>query len=169
MNGRILSAPILAAFERFKAAYPARPGNPWAPARELFAKLVKGGEDAEGLTRSAAVFAADCARRRIDPEFIPHARTWLKQRRFEDFPAPARDSAPGPERPAADDRLDFLRAVTGPDYFASWIAPLRVEDRAGAVVLIARTGIARDRVQRDFGDRIAEALGPFTWTVERTA
>lgn len=165
MNGRILSAQLQAAFDRFKAAYPPRPGNPWAPAGEVFARLIKAGEDAEALIGAAGVFAAECKRRGLDPEFIPHARTWLKQRRFEDYSAPA-DAAP-----SADDAghpLAFLRAVTGPDYFASWIAPLRLEIRDGVSTVVARTNIARDRVERDFGPRLVEQLGEVVWTVERT-
>lgn len=161
-----LSPQLQAAFDRFKAAYPARPGNPWAPAREVFAKLVKAGEDPDALIASAAVFAADCARRRLDPDFIPHARTWLKQRRFEDFAPAAKATEPAGD---VDHPLHFLLAITGPDYFASWIAPLRLDMTGETPVIVARTRIARDRVERDFGRRIAEQLGPVAFIVERTA
>lgn len=157
------SSAILAAFERFKAAYPVRPVNPWAPARAIFERLVKSGEDADDLVGSARAFAADCAKLKTDPMFIPHARTWLAQRRFEDFaPIPEPQLEVAPPHP-----LDGLRPFVGKAYFDSWLRPLRVETRQGGLFVIAFTNIARDRVQRDCGPEITEALGAFTWLVER--
>lgn len=157
-----------AAFGAFWAAYPRRPGDARAPAGVLFTALVQAGEDAGALVASAGVFADHCRAQGIAAKFIPMARTWLHQRRFEDFAASASDSAPSPQSPAADHPLAFLVEDAGEAAFASWIAPLRVENRAGSPTVIARTQLALDRVRKDWGRPIAARLGPVGWIVERT-
>jgi hypothetical protein len=156
---------VAAAFERFWTAYPVRPGNPRHPAQQAFTKLVKAGEPVEALIASAGVFAQHHRRLATDPLFIPHARTWLAQRRFEDFPA-STPSAPSPEGPV-DHPLSWLRAELGDADFGAWIGPLRVEDRAGVLTIIARTGVARDRVRQAWGRLITDRLGAVGWIVER--
>ncbi len=166
---RAPAKPVLhAAFGAFWAAYPRRPGDARAAAGALFTALVKAGEDAGALVASAAVFAAHCRDQGVAGQFIPMARTWLHQRRFEDFAASASDSAPSPQSPAADHPLGFLLEAAGEAAFASWIAPLRVEDRAGCPTVIARTQLALDRVRKDWGRPIAARLGAVGWIVERT-
>lgn len=159
---------IPAEFAAFWAAYPRRPGDARYPASVAFAQLVKAGESAEALVASAGVFAAHCRRESIAGQFIPMGRTWLSQRRFEDFQASASDSAPRPESPAADPRLAWLSDEIGRDTFGSWIAPLRVEDRLGRLTIIARTQLALDRVRRSWGERITARLGAVDWVIERS-
>ncbi|MBI1407326.1 MAG: hypothetical protein GC145_14525 [Caulobacter sp.] len=158
---------IPAEFAQFWAAYPRRPGDARHLAGVEFAKLLKGGEIAEALIASARLYADHCRAQGIDGRYIPMGRTWLAQRRFEDFPASAL-AAPSPEGPAGDPALEFLRPLVSAADFASWIAPLRVELRDGDLVVICRTGIALDRVRREWGRRIEGELGPTTWIIERT-
>lgn len=161
-----IPAEVEADFARFWAAYPRRPGDARHMALVNFAKLVKGGVPAEALIASAGVYAKHIADSAIAPTFIQQAKTWLNQRRFEDFPAPA-PSAPGPEGPD-DHPLAWLRAGMSEGDFRAWILPLRVENRDGALCIIARTSLARDRVRNAWGRAIAEQLGEVSWIVERT-
>lgn len=161
---KALSQAVEEAFGRFWAAYPARPENPRAAARAQFAKLVAAGEAPEALIRAAGAYAAFCAKARKDPLFIPHARTWLSQRRFEDFadaPEQAGAGQPVPEHPLA-----WLAAEIGDAAWASWIAPLQlVADDAPAAVL-ARTQFALDRVRSSWGGLIRARYGQVVWGLQ---
>lgn len=158
---------IQAAFERFWAAYPRRPGDARHMALVNFAKLMKAGESAEALIASAGAYAKHIADRATDPIFIQQAKTWLNQRRFEDFPASA-PSAPSPEGPVGDPALEFLRPIAGAADFGSWISPLRVETRGKDVAVIAPRQFALDHVRRTWGREIVAVLGPVNWIVERS-
>lgn len=156
------------AFDAFWAAYPKRPWNPRARALKVFAKLVKARVDPAALIGAAGVFAADCQTRAIAPDFIPYASTWLTDRRDLDFPA-STPSAPSPEGPGASEHALgwLLQAGVAAADFGAWISPLRVEDRAGVTTIIARTGVARDRVRQTWGRLIIDRLGAVDWIVER--
>lgn len=156
---------VLADFERFFAAYPRRPENPKAPARKVFAELVRAGHRAADLIAAAERYAALCAETRKDAKFIPHARTWLHQHRFEDFLEDASASAPAPLEPSPEHPLAFLRRVAGDASFASWLAPLDVAANDDGVVITAKTGLARDEVRRRFGRDIEDHFGPVQWAV----
>jgi hypothetical protein len=164
------SKPVLEAFERFWSAYPNRRPNPRQVALEIFDRLVRGGEDPEALVGAASRYADECRALGTANEFVVHAKTFLRQRRFEDYPAPARGTAPGPDGPRdplADHPLAFLALFMGDGDFAAWIAPLKVELAGLTRVITAPTKFAQDRVRRDWGGPIAERLGPITWQVER--
>jgi len=157
-----LSAQLLDAFERFWSAYPRRPENPKAPARQVFARLVKGGDSAEALIAAAGRYAAFCKASGKDPLFIPHARTWLNQRRFEDFAEDAQASASSAPEPSPEHPLDFLRPIAG-EGFASWIAPLAVDLAVVPPVVTAPTAFARDTVRARWGREIEARLGLVEW------
>ncbi len=163
-----MSKTLAEAFERFWAAYPRRPDNPKAPARLLFERRVREGADPEAIVAAACAYAVAVAGRKIDPIFVPHARTWLSQRRWEDYlpqdvPASAETPQPTPEHP-----LDWLREEMAPDTWAAWIEPLQLTTEYGRVVIVARTWLAVDRVKRSWGDLIINRYGAaIGWTVER--
>lgn len=158
-----LSKTAAEAFERFWAAYPRRPDNPKAAAREVFARRVLAGENPAAIADAARRYAAHVAGAKLDPKFIPHARTWLSQRRYEDYreaaPASAGAGQPSPEPPHP---LEWMRAEIGADAFGSWIAPLSVDRQGEALVVTARTSFALDEVERRFGRLFPQ---PVHWRV----
>jgi hypothetical protein len=158
---------VIAAFDRFWAAYPPRPVNPRARALAVFARLVKEGEDPEALVAAAGRFAEAVNAERIRPIFVPHARTWLHGRDFEDFaiadaPAPAEPAQPVPEHPLA-----WLKDHMTTQAWASWIERLTVTGEPGAIVITAPLELTRDRVVNEYGQLIRRRLGDVTWRVER--
>jgi hypothetical protein len=103
----------------------------------------------------------------MDPKFIPHARTWLAQERFDDYltipdaPASAETvwSGPNPEHP-----LIALHAEVGEAVWRSYFAATSVEIGDHGAVVSAATLYARDKLERDFGSRIRAVLGvPVIW------
>lgn len=164
MKAPVVKSAVRAAFERLMAAYPARGDNPRTPALIVFARLVDEGEDAEVLVRAAARFAEVLKAEKRDPRMIPHTRTWLSQRRFDDYAdalASADAGQPMPEHPLA-----FMRDEVGQGAWASYLAPLKLISEDGQTVIEARTAFALDRIRKAWWDRQIEArLGPVTWRV----
>lgn len=82
-------------FGEFWKVYPKRDGaNPKAPAEKLFVSALKSGVSAAEITAGAARYADD--ERRLGHVGTPHvaqAVTWLRQRRWGDYPATAPPSA----------------------------------------------------------------------------
>lgn len=144
-------------FDRFWAAYPYRLDNPKAAAREVFARRVREGADPAAIVAAAGRYAAFFKATGRDAIFLPHARSWLNQRRYEDFPAPA------PPTPAApiDHPLAWLINEIGLDAWESWIGPLRVD---GATIT-ARTRLALETVAGRWGRVIEARLGEVAWKV----
>jgi uncharacterized protein YdaU (DUF1376 family) len=113
-------------FDRFWAAYPHRGehSDPKKPAREKFARIVRGGLDAETVIRAAARYAATVRAR--DPEKVAQAITWLNQARWEQYsassaPAAEAASATGPlEQEVARWRARLERYVASGDWFAEY-------------------------------------------------
>lgn len=160
------SKALLAAFDRFMAAFPRRRPNPRAAALALFAKRVQGGEDPEALIGAAKRYAQECAALGTANDFIVHARTFLgPQQRYLDYLASAEGAPPSPDGPRPH-ALDFLRDKLNPGDFAVWIEPLVVTPGA-TFRIAARTQLALDRVRREWGRLIEARLHPVTWSVER--
>lgn len=164
---RPIPAEVQAAFDLFWKAYPAPLENPRKPALRVFADLVASGADPMALVRAAGAYKAFVRTNAIAPKFIPHARTWLNQGRHEDWmtadvPASAPEAGPSPEHPLA-----ALFDSVGPDRWASYFAPLVIERDGDAVMVVALTKFALDRVRRDWGRDIEAALGPVSWAVRR--
>lgn len=152
------------AFDRLMTAYPARGDNPRAPALAVFARLVAQGEDAEALVVAAGRFAEVMKAEGRETRMIPHTRTWLSQRRFDDYltdaPASA-PSGPNPEHP-----LFWLAAEIGDAAWMSWISPLTVEEEGGLPLVVARTSFQLDRVRKSGWVALIEArLGVACWRV----
>ena len=168
---RPVPAEVQAAFAVFWAAYPRPLENPRKPALRVFADLVASGADPEALARAAGAYQAFVRANAIAPKFIPHARTWLSQGRHEDYltadaPASAHcadnGAGPSPEHPLA-----ALFDSVGPDRRASYFAPLVISRDGDAVMVVALTKFALDRVRRDWGRDIEAVLGPVSWAVRR--
>jgi hypothetical protein len=74
-------------FEQFWTCYPKRAGvNPKAAARKIWDRLVKFKQlpPMETMLERTKLFASECIKTKIyGTSFVPHARTWLSQRRFE--------------------------------------------------------------------------------------
>lgn len=76
-------------FEKFWKAYPKRNGsNPKKPAKSIFASAVKKGADPTSIIRGAEQYANQCSREVTDKRFVPQAKTWLNQERWDDTPKP---------------------------------------------------------------------------------
>lgn len=164
---RPIPADVLAAFDLFWSAYPRPLENPRKPAQRVFADLVASGADPEALVRAAGAYKAFVQANAIAPKFIPHARTWLNQGRHEDWMtadvlASAPNAGPNPEHPLA-----ALFDSVGPDRWASYFAPLVINRDGDAVMVVALTKFALDRVRRDWGHDIEAVLGPVSWAVRR--
>lgn len=151
------------AFERFWRAYPDRKPNPKAPAAATFQELERAGEDAEGIIQAAGRFAAECRKLDTKSDFIPHARTWLAQRRFEDYLGADADVGEEGARQADDVSADPLfRAVSGditPVEYGRWIKPLEIEIENGVAIVTAPSRFHADWVRNHYGDRLRRALG----------
>lgn len=76
-------------FDEFWAAYPRKVGK--VTARAAFAKACKGERDLEGFTDDMAAglkrWLRYWRREKVDLTYIPHASSWLNQRRWEEHPA----------------------------------------------------------------------------------
>ncbi|MGI8839729.1 MAG: hypothetical protein ACR2F8_02925 [Caulobacteraceae bacterium] len=152
------SATLTDAFDRFWAAYPPRPDNPKAAAREVFLRRVREGADPEAIVRAAGRYSALVGRLRTDSAFVAHARTWLSQRRYEDFPEPP---APAPAPATEAHPLAWLAAEIGEAAWKSWIGPLRVD---GATVT-APTRLALETAAGRWGRAIEARMGEVAWKV----
>lgn len=166
MKPPVLSKALEAAFERLMKAYPPRGDNPRTPAKAAFAALVAAGEDAEALVQAAARFAEAMKAEKRERRMIPHTRTWLSQRRFDDYladdPASSDEGQANPDHPLA-----FLEADIGAAAFRSWIAPLKVTlDPPLGVVVTVQTAFALNHIRKARWDQaVAERLGDVTWRV----
>jgi hypothetical protein len=158
---------LAAAFARFWAAYPKRRPNPKALAEHEFAKLAGEGVDPERLVAAAAAFAAECTRLGTQAAFVPHARTFLAQRRFSDYLEPLAgrhfasmdDVTPPPSELKGDPRLRGLALEMSQAKYDTWIAPLALEARGCGVAVIAPTAMHRDWVRNHYGDLLRRTLG----------
>ena len=158
-----ISKTLAEAFERFWAAYPRRPDNPKAAARAVFERRVREGADPQAIADAAGRYARHIAERKLDAIFVPHARTWLSQRRYEDYeeaPASADPTAPSPEHP-----LTWLKAEIGESRWASWIEPLECSGQ-DPVTIIALTRFALDHVKGEWGYLLRRRYGAVAWAVK---
>lgn len=73
-------------FELFWKLYPKRLGdNPKQPARKAYERAIKAGADPDDIEQGIRRYAFMCQTTgKLNTEFIPHATTWLNQRRWED-------------------------------------------------------------------------------------
>lgn len=153
-------------FDAFRAAYPARVPNPWSPARTIFDKLIKTGVSAADLVVAAKRYAAECAELKIAPDFIPHARTWLSQRRFEDYSS---EQASASVVSAVDDLADdqnwhALKGRVSRETYKSWIrqCAISIEQTEKGERCLRISGPSRyivGQVRQRWDDALREAFG----------
>lgn len=153
------------AFERFWKAYPYRAENPKAPARVVFASLLKEGVCPEALIAAAGRYALFVSEQKVKSIFIPHARKWLNQRYFEDYMTDPDAPVSAPSGPSPEHPLASLYADVGEGPWLSYFAPLTIDQTVQPVRITAATRYALDRLSRDYGRRIQELLGPVVWEV----
>lgn len=99
---------IEAAFDDFKKAYPARNApHTWSPSRTLFSNAMKAGVPAEVLINSARTyFRTMKLQGKIGTSSVADARTWLFQKRWEDY----QDYQP--KKPPSDGKVTSLHGGT---------------------------------------------------------
>jgi len=156
--GRALPAPLKADFEAFWKAYPPRRPNPRVQAEVAFVAACRRATPAQ-LVAAAGAFAAECVARKIDPAYVPHAATWLRQDRWADYlaaPAPAAEAAE-PEGPL----WQRLRGRIGADDYRVWIAKLAIHDwvEGDRILLRAPSTFHRDYVRSNFLALLRAGLG----------
>lgn len=71
-----------AAFAEFWPVYPRRVAR--GAAEQAYSKAVKGGATPAAILLGCRRFAEQVARDRTDPQYIPHAATWLNAKRWDD-------------------------------------------------------------------------------------
>jgi len=152
-----LPAALEDAFERFWRAFPRRRPNPKVEARKAFALQVQKGADPEDLVRAAAGYAEECRREKVDPPFIVHARTFLRQERWQDYlgEAEALPAAAAPRHPELKKRL--VPPLSEAD-FAVWIEPLSFEPQYARVVVWCPSRFHLERVRVNYEDLLCKAL-----------
>lgn len=151
------------AFTRLWAAYPDRRPNPRHAALATFALHVRRGIDPEHLVQAARAFAAEVKERGIKPEFVPHARTWLHQQRFRDYPpftkAPA-SSAPVEDAGISHPWWPAFAGSVPPHEFRAFVAPLAVERVEGdSACLRAPSRFVADTARQRYAVLLCRALG----------
>lgn len=96
-----------AVFESFWKLYPRKCGK--EPARKAFAKINPSPELLAQMVESLAKHCASVGWTKDDGQFIPHASTWLNQRRWNDEVKPAGNvhQFPGASRHSGFDQRDY--------------------------------------------------------------
>jgi len=159
------------AFAEFWAAYPPRSPNPRALAETAFAAAIRDGATPEQLVGAARGYAAEVRAKGIGEAFVVHARTFLAQRRFQDYAATPAEGGSGSAAP------EPIGAVAEPDHawwpafkgrvsaaeFRTWIMPLKLCGTAPApfdtAILEAPSRFHRDMVRERFAEPLKAALG----------
>ncbi|WP_419248003.1 hypothetical protein [Stutzerimonas stutzeri] len=101
-----------AAFETFWKLYPRKCGK--EPARKAFAKINPSPELLAQMVESLAKHCASTGWTKDDGQFIPHASTWLNQKRWNDEVKPAGNvhQFPGASRHTGFDQRDYKAGLT---------------------------------------------------------
>jgi hypothetical protein len=74
------------AFDDFWSQYPRKAGK--SEAAKSWVKAIKGGADSTSLLAAVKAHADYHLAAKTEQQFIPHASTWLNQKRYEDEPPP---------------------------------------------------------------------------------
>lgn len=158
-------------FEAFWAAYPKRLGpNPKAAAAKVFAKLTRVISPGD-LIRAATTFATECVKLKVDPAFVPHARTWLAQERWTDYLAQpeAAQAVPATDLPELYHRLRLRRPDLTAAVWKSWFSALAFDQRADGTVITTPSAFTRDYCRTHWGYDLAVLLGQLEWRVATRA
>jgi|GEM_PF-2030872 len=145
-----LPARLRADFEAFWNAYPPRRPNPRALAETAFAKAVQAGAEPAALVRAAEAYQAEVRKLAIGQDFVVHAATFLRQRRWEDYVRDPVAEAPATAAEPDHELWPALRGRLSPADFRAWIAPLAVISltEAEAALLLAPSRFHRDYVRQ---------------------
>lgn len=149
-------------FDIFWAAYPPRSPNPRALAEVAYARAVREGAQPNDLARAAARYADEVRAQKIEPAFVVHAATFLRQRRYLDY-LNAEAVAPEAARLQVDEAHP-LRAVTRGKIsdadFIAWVAKLEIAvwEEGQRAVLLAPTAFHRDWVRNHLAAVIRAAM-----------
>ena len=143
-----LPARLHAPFRAFWEAYPQRRPNPRALAEAEFAKAVRAGAVPADLVAAASGYAAEVRRKNLAEDFVVHAATFLRQRRFLAY-RPAEAAAPSTSAPHLDGDHPLwphLRSLVTPAEFVRWFQPLQLLSlsEGDAALLVAPTRFHRD-------------------------
>ncbi len=167
-RGDALPGELRGIFADFWEVYPYRRPNPRALAEAAFAAAVKAGAKPADLVAAAAAYAAECKSKGIAEAFVVHARTFLAQRRFEDYLVSGAGQAVVSDKPAEPDHpwWPAFRGRVSAAAFAQWIEPLRVvaqtrlfeEGGLLNVTLSAPSAFHRDYVREHFAEAIKAAV-----------
>jgi len=158
-----------AAWEAFWRAYPRREGK--ATACDVFGVLTAdtgpaGGVDPEFLVRAAGRYADQCRERRLDVVYIAHAKTWLRQRRFEDeaFQDPPEsaepDTLPMEIGPTGEWWPVFRDAGMDQSTWRRWLAPCRIDGAPdGGVTISAPSAFHADWLRTRLDGALRRVFG----------
>jgi hypothetical protein len=135
------------AFEAFWKAYPPRRPNPKVEARKAFAVQLAKGADPKDLVRAAEGYAIECRREKIEPAFVAHARTFLRQERWRDY---LDDAAAEPAKRRHPELMARLCPPLSEADFVAWIEPLEIVHVPGRVQLGCRNGFVCDRIKANY-------------------
>lgn len=163
-RGQERPAELRPAFEAFWAAYPPRRPNPRVLAEAAFAAAVRAGAAPEALIDAARAYAAEVKAKGIGEAFVVHARTFLTQRRFEDYlvAVPAEIVASNNLAEPTHAWWPAMRGRVSPAEFRTWIDPLKLcgEVTEWAVAIVeAPSRFHRDTVRERFVEPLKAALG----------
>lgn len=138
-------------FEAFWTAYPKRTPhpNPKQPARLVWDRLIKAGEAPAVIIAGARAYGAAMAKAGTEPQFIAQARTFLGQRRWEEYAET--EMAPALPR-------DWVGVVSEAEYLR-WIAPCTITNDGTTARVVASSPFAADWVRTHYEDAILKATG----------
>lgn len=154
-------ADLSASFAEFWLAYPERVPNPRSLAATEFARAVRGGATPAQLIAAAAAYAAEVKRLGTANDFIVHARTFLRQQRWQDYlssasgPTSAPPGMPAPVHPLWPVLKPHMDAST----FTAWIGRCAViQHTSERLILRAPSSFIAARMRTDFIPLIRRAL-----------
>lgn len=158
-EGRKTRAPEDFGFEKFWDAYPKRQGDPEGAAELAWDEAAKR-PDFPGVDAIVAALSRWKTARKLesDPPFAPYAKTWLAEKRWNDWPAP-----PPPEPHKRDwaeaypDTWGKLKASLTPNEWAFWLGKCTINGPPH--VLYTPDKFTREKVETKYGAQIAAMFG----------
>lgn len=150
------------AFDQFWHAYPKRPNNPKQPAWEEWQRLAKAGvlpSPAE-MVDAAHRYGAYIRSERIEAKFVAHARTWLHQRRYEEYLVivSQNDSCGKPSESKENSEVPAIMApvfkALGDERYLQQFSSCQFEDRDGVLVIRSPYRFMLDRIQDGLVSRL---------------
>lgn len=148
------------AFAAFWKAYPRRSPNPRAVAEVAFVGIVKEGVNPAQLEAAAAAYAVEVKTKGIGEQFVVHASTFLRQRRYLDYlPDPAAAATPAPAEPEHP-LWPRLQAHMDASTFGAWIGRCEVADETHLVLTLkAPSRFVAQHIGAEFRTVLERALG----------